>query len=94
MTISPKATLCEQQPVTIDDSVFYKLETEQNSKIFEEINIESELNEEGRRQIHDVLENHINIFSKNETDIGRCDRMKPRIDLADETRAIDEYRHL
>lgn len=94
VTISPKEVLCEIQPVTIDEFVFEKLESKNKSKIFEEIHIDSELTEEEFKQIHELLEKHIEIFSKDETDIGKCDKIKHRIDLTNDTPFKQRHRRI
>ena len=85
ITISPKAILCEVQPVTVDESVFEKIEREASKKIFEDIHIDTKLTPEQNEQVEALLKKHIDVFSKHDGDIGDCDKIKHRIDLIDNT---------
>lgn len=83
VTISPRAILCELQPVTVDNTVFNNIENSNSYNIFENVHIETNLSREQNTQIRELLMKHKNIFSTSETDIGHCDKIKHRIDLID-----------
>ena len=85
VVISPRAILCELQPVNIEES---KLNYENvTHDILKQVNIDTnnQLDSEQLRQINELLSNHVDIFSTGEDDIGFCDKIKHRIDLLDET---------
>ena len=84
IVISPKSVLCEIQPVTIDEAVYDKIEDATAEQIFEDIQIDPHLSEEQKSKLEDLLKKHKDIFSKDETDIGHCDKIKHRIDLTNE----------
>ena len=43
ISISPKAILCEFQPVTVDESVFVRIESEASKKSCEDIHVDTKL---------------------------------------------------
>ena len=94
VVISPKSILCEIQPVTVDATVYDKIENETMEKIFEEIHIEANLSHDQRMRLESLLNKHQDIFSKNETDIGHCDKIKHRIDLTDEVPFKQPHRRI
>lgn len=94
ITISPKAILCEVQPVTVDESVFEKIENEASKKIFEEIHIDSSLPPEQKEYVEALLKKHIDVFSKTDSDTGDCDMIKHRIDLIDDTPFKQKHRRI
>ena len=94
VVISPKSILCEIQPVTVDATVYDKIENETMEKIFEEIHIEANLSHDQRMRLESLLNKHQDIFSKNETDIGYCDKIKHRIDLTDEVPFKQPHRRI
>lgn len=95
VSIPPRAIVCELQPVKVDDAVFHKLEqTETESKIFDQIHIESTLTEEENTQLNELLQKHLDIFSKDDTDIGTCDKIKHRIDLVDDVPFKQKHRRI
>ena len=55
VTISPKSILCEVQPVSIDESVFDRLEKQTSQKIVDEIHIASTLTSEQNWQVESLL---------------------------------------
>ena len=59
ITISPKAVLCEVQPVTVDESVFDKIENGASKKIFEEIHIDSNLPPHQKESVEALLKKHM-----------------------------------
>lgn len=73
ITVSPKAILCEVQPVTVNESVFEKLENETSKKVFERIHIGSTLTSEQKEEVETLLKKHIDVFSKHDSDIGDSD---------------------
>ena len=94
VTVSPKAILCEVQPVRVDESVFEKMEKEASKKIFEEVHIDSKLTSEQNDQVESLLRKHIDVFSKHDGDIGDCDMIKHRIDLVDDTPFKQRHRRI
>lgn len=84
MVISPKSILCEIQPVTVDKTVYDRIENETAEKVLEEVHIDPQLPPEQRTRLEDVLLKHRDIFSKDDADIGHCDKIKHRIDLTNE----------
>ena len=94
ITISPKALLCEVQPVTVDESVFDKIENGASKKIFEEIHIDSNLPPDQKESVEALLKKHIDVFSKHDSDIGDCDMIRHRIDLVDDTPFKQKHRHI
>ena len=94
VTISPKAILGEVQPVTLDESVFEKIEKKTSKKIFEEIHIDFKLTPEQNEQVESLLKKDIDIFSTHDADIRDCDMIRHRIDLIDPThssRSTEEF---
>ena len=53
--------------------------------MFEEVTIESKLTQGQTIQIKELLRKHKDIFAKDDSDIGRCNVIKHRIDLLDNT---------
>lgn len=94
VTISPRTILCEVQPASVDESVFEKLESETEKRIFEDIHIEEDLTLDQSEQVKSLLRKHMDIFSKHEADIGDCDRIKHRIDLSDDTPFKQRHRRI
>lgn len=94
VTISPKAILCEVQPVCVDESVFDRLENQTSKKIFDEIHIDSNLTPEQNEQVKSLLLQHVDVFSKDDSDIGDCDMIKHRIDLLDDTPFKQKHRRI
>lgn len=94
VTISPKAILCEVQPVTVDESVFERIEKESSKKIFEEVHIDSRLTPEQNDKVESLLRKHMDVFSKDDGDIGDCDMIKHRIDLVDDTPFKQRHRRI
>lgn len=95
VTIPPRAILCEVQPVTIDEAVYEKIqESKETEKIFQEIHVNPSLPEEHASQLKDLLIKHKDVFSKGETDIGQCDRIRHRIDLLDDVPFKQRHRRI
>ena len=94
VVISPKTILCEVQPVVVDKAVFDKIEDETKSNVLDEVHVNTELTEDKRKQLEEVLLKHQDIFSKSESDIGHCDRIKHRIDLTDDVPFKQPYRRI
>ena len=94
VTISPKAVLCEVQPVTVDESVFERIETEASKKIFQQVHIDSRLTPEQNDKVESLLRKHMDVFSKHDGDIGDCNMIKHRIDLMDDTPFKQKHRRI
>lgn len=72
---SPKAIICELQPVDIDKGVLKKIDEdviENQVGLLSQVRIDAHHNmeEEQTKQISTLLEHHIDIFSKSDIDIG------------------------
>lgn len=52
------------------------------------------LTTEQDQQVRELLLHHVSIFSKSDTDIGRCDKIKHRIDLIDERPFKQRHRRI
>ena len=92
--ISPKAILCEVQPVVVDKMVFDKIEDETRTSVLEEVHVNTELSADKKKQLEEVLLKHQDIFSKNETDIGKCYMIKHRKDSTNEVPFKQPYRRI
>lgn len=49
-----------------------------------EIHVEPQLSDDQKQKLESLLKKHQNIFSKYDTDIGHCDKIKNKIDLSNE----------
>ena len=78
--------------MTIDESVFDRIEREASKKIFDDIHIDSKLTPEQNEQVEALLRKHIDVFSKHDGDIG--DMIKHRIDLIDNTPFTQKHRRI
>jgi len=96
VTISPKAIIAEIQPVDVDQTVLDDLNDDQppEDETFSKIHIEEELNAEKKEMLMELLNKHKDIFSKGDTDIGHCDKIKHRIDLTDDVPFKVPYRRI
>ena len=83
ISIPPKAILCELQPVSIDQSVFDKIEETSfdSDSVLNQVNIDSSISQEERDRLQKLLRKHEHVFSKGDLDIGDCGLIKHRIDL-------------
>ena len=86
VVISPKAILCELQPVKVEDMEDHLGNVEEN-EILKQVHIDTnkKLGSDQLSNINSLLLKHIDIFSTGESDIGFCDKIKHRIDLTDDT---------
>ena len=77
VVISPKAILCELQPVTVTKEENCTLNTE-HEEIIDTLNIDEHriLSTEQREKLKHLLRTHKDIFSTSETDIGVCNKIK------------------
>ena len=82
------------QPVVVDKMMFDKIEDETRTSVLEEVHVNTELSADKKKQLEEVLLKHQDIFSKNETDIGKCDMIKHRIDLTNEVPFKQPYRRI
>lgn len=87
VVISPKEVLCELQPVKIEDVSNEAEGDTKHDSVLDQVNIDTnkKLNDDQLKDITQLLQKHIDIFSTGEEDIGFCDKIKHRIDLLDET---------
>ena len=84
IVISPKSILCELQPVSIEEKQIEDLAKEMDKQeVLNVINmdINRTLDMHQRSRLTSLLQQHIDIFSKDDSDIGSCNRIKHRIDL-------------
>ena len=58
VVISPRSILCEIQSVTVDESVYHKIENEALEKVFENIHNDQKLTQEQRKRLEDILSKH------------------------------------
>ena len=73
VTIVPKTIICELQPVSVTQDVFDNLADDKpGADIIDEMNLDenSLLSEEKKAKLKNLLLKHIDIFSKDEEDIG------------------------
>ena len=92
MTISPRAILDQVQPVTTDESVFYRMEGKTSRKISERVHINSKLTTEQNEQVDTLLKKHIRVFSTHDADLGDCVMIRHRINLIDPTLFKQKHR--
>ena len=69
VVVSPKAFLCDIQPVVVDKMLFDKIDDETRIEVLEEVHVNTELSEAKRKQLEKVLLKHHDIFSKDISDI-------------------------
>ena len=84
VTISPRAVICEIQPVSVTEEVFDKIaDPDKRPELLNTLVMDKNdiLTEEEKAKLKNLLHKHIDIFSKHEEDIGHCDFIKHRIDL-------------
>jgi hypothetical protein len=99
VTIPPRSTICELQPVTITDEVIERVEEEElekkRKKIVTDLNIDQDniLDKLQQEKLRDLLMKHRDIFSTSDTDIGQCNRIKHRI-LLPSNRDIEGFHPL
>ena len=93
--IPPRAIVSELQPVTIDNPVIEKIETETPlPEVLRNIFIGPDLTEKQQEQLINLLKQHKDIFSKSDADIGYCEVGKQRIDLHDEIPFKERHRRI
>lgn len=84
VTIAPKTVIAELQPVDIEE---VGINSEQvnvdsnNTGVLNKVKIDSELSDQQHCGLMCVLKKHEDIFSKGDTDIGKCKVAKHRIEL-------------
>ena len=100
VTISPKAILCEIQPVMITEESIMKMEEDELDKkraqIVKELTIDAQklLSEEERKKVELLLMQHKDIMSTGDLDIGLCNKIKHRIDMIDPTPFKQKHRRI
>jgi hypothetical protein len=83
VVISPRSVLCELQPIKIEENLMKDIQQQDDVKnIMEKITIDD--NKKLTEQIQELLLKHIHTFSKDDSDIGNCPKVKHRIDLIDD----------
>ena len=80
--------------MTVDESVFDKIENGASKKILEEIHIDSNLSPDQKESVEALLKKHIDVFSKHDSDIGDCDMIRHRKDLVDDTPFKQKHRRI
>ena len=96
VTIAPKTIICELQPVSVTQDVFENLaEDEPGSDIIDEMSLDenSLFSEEEKVKLKKLLLKHMNMFLKDEEDIGHCELIKHRIDLCPGKETPFKQRH-
>lgn len=96
VVISPRSILCELQPVKIEDKIVNEPEDNSFHDVIGKVTIDTSnyLTEDQHLQIKALLLKHIDIFSKNDTDIGHCTKVKHRIDLVDDIPFKQRHRRI
>ena len=86
VVISPKALICELQPVVIEGKLNDLIKNDEVRKAMDQIHIDrgNNLSPDEREQIDKLLNKHSDIFSVSNTDIGCYNRIKHRVDLLPE----------
>ena len=82
--VSPRAVVCELQPVSVD--LDYGVVDADNSgeSILDQVSVETMgLSESDIHKVKDLLTQHKDIFSTCDTDIGHCTFVKHNINLTD-----------
>ena len=100
VNISPKAIICEIQPVTVTEEVLDRIEEEELDRKRREIVEGLKMDEDDildagqKQQLQDLMMKHRDIFSTSDTDIGNCNIIKHRIDLLDPTPFKQRHRRI
>ena len=98
VTISPKACLCQLQPVTIAEEIPEGVKKATQPDIVKLLTIDKNnlLTTEEKQLLKDLLTKHGDIFSSSDDDIGHCDMIKHRIDLMEgkETPFKEKHRRI
>jgi hypothetical protein len=90
--VSPKAILCEIQPVQLEE---LKNSEKENEDVFSKITIDnSNLTSDQILRLQNLLKKHIDIFSKNDEDIGHYTKIKHEIHLSDNRPFKQKYRRI
>ena len=93
--VSPRAVVCELQPVSVD--LDYGVIDADNSgeSILDQVSVETMgLSESDIHKVKDLLTQHKDIFSTGDTDIGHCTFVKHNINLTDEVPFKQRYRRI
>ena len=94
VTVYPHATLCEIQPVTVQNLPVASISTNDLSKL-DKINLPTdELSAQQHKDIRSLLTDFEDIFSSSDTDIGFYPSVEHRIELTDETPFKQRYRRI
>jgi hypothetical protein len=86
VVVSPRAVLCEIQPVTIEKIAPLNLEhvdMEERSHLLDKVEMSAKITEEQKKQGEQLLEKYSDIFSTGDLDIGHSTEVKHRIELTD-----------
>ena len=94
VNISPRAIIAELQPVTIDQTTYEETVEENATNFFDEIHIGEGLAEDQETKLRDLLSQHADIFSTGDTDIGKCNLFKHRIELSNPTPFKQRHRRI
>lgn len=93
-TITPKAILCELQPVTITDLPSVESVIKEEHKK-DEFNIpKDDLTTDQLHRLQELLKKYKNLFSTGDTDIGHVTSVKHRIELTDHTPFKQKHRRI
>lgn len=95
VSVSPRAILCELQPVTILDTVLPESAISPDVQlVLDKVKIFTEITTKEQQQCRELITEFSDIFSKSDTDVGTTDRVKHRIDLEDTTPFKQRYRRI
>ena len=78
----------------IDQSQFQPAKSETDINVLDQIHINSTLTKEQNYQLDQLLEKHKTIFSTSDTDIGKCNLIKHRIDLTNDILFKQRHRRI
>lgn len=95
VSVSPRAILCELQPVTILDTVLPESAISPDVQlVLDKVKISKEITTREQQRCRELITEFSDIFSKGDTDVGTTDRVKHRIDLEDTTPFKQRYRRI
>lgn len=95
VSVSPRAILCELQPVIILDTVLPESAISPDVQlVLDKVKISKEITTREQQRCRELIMEFSDIFSKGDTDVGTTDRVKHRIDLEDTTPFKQRYRRI
>ncbi|XP_069115865.1 uncharacterized protein [Argopecten irradians] len=95
VTISPRAILCEIQPVSVEGRMDDTGEDETPTDILDQVTIcKEDLDQTKVAEVKEMLSRYRNIFSTSDTDLGLSSTIKHRIELTDEVPFKQRHRRI